>query len=82
MLAAAERGIGSCMIRNFSKEYFEKLAADTGYHPILVIALGYPAEKVELVDVEPGGSLKYYRNGNTNVVPKIKKSDLIIREIQ
>ena len=30
VLAAADRGIGSCMIRNFNKEYFGKLATGTG----------------------------------------------------
>lgn len=82
VLAAAERGIGSCMIRNFNKEYFGKLATGTDYYPVLVIALGYPAERVRIADAEMGASLKYYRDGDTNVVPKIKKSDLTIREIQ
>ena len=81
-LAAAERGIGTCMIRNFKKDYFEKLATGTGYQPILVVALGYPAEDAQVKDAKDGESLKYYRSGNTNVVPKLEKSTLIIREIE
>ena len=82
VLAAAERGIGSCIIRNFNKEYFEKLATGTGYHPALVIALGYPAESIRIVEAQIGDSLKYYRNGNVNFVPKLKVSDLVLRKIQ
>ena len=81
-LAAAEAGVGSCMIRNFSKEYFEKLATGTGYFPVLVIALGYPAEQTAVVDADSSESLKYYKNGNTNFVPKLKLADLILANIE
>ena len=79
-LAVSERGIGSCMIRNFGKEYFEKLATGTGYHPVPVIALGYPAESAKVTDATVSDSLKYYRDGDTNFVPKLGMSDLILRK--
>ena len=81
-LAAAEVGVGSCMIRNFDREYFDKLATGTGYYTALVIALGYPAEQTKIVDADPKDSLKYYKDGNTNVVPKLMLDDLILRNIE
>ena len=80
-LAARELGIGSCMIRNFKKEYFSKLVADERLFPILVIALGYPKEEAQIVDVGAGESLKYYKNENdVNIVPKLELSQLVIKK--
>ena len=82
-LTAREFGIGSCMIRNFDKEYFSKLATGTGYSPILVVALGYPAEEVKIVSAEAHGILKYYKDENdVNVVPKLGMDALIIKNIE
>ena len=80
-LAAAEKGIGACMIRNFNKDYFASLMTEKYKHPILVIALGYPKEVAKIAQVSDGESLKYYKNeSEENIVPKIKLSDLIIKK--
>ena len=80
-LAAAEKGIGSCMIRNFNKEYFSSLESAVGYYPILVIALGYPLENAQIVDVNEGDNLKYYKNdSDVNIVPKLTLSSLLLRK--
>lgn len=62
VLAAAERGIGACIIRNLNKAYFSALACDTGYLPVLVIALGYPVQNVRIVEMDDGKDVKYYLN--------------------
>ncbi len=81
-LSAADMGIGSCMVRNFDKEYFASLVADTGYSPILVIALGYPAECVSIVDAALCDDLKYYKNkDDVNVVPKLTANEMVIKRI-
>ncbi len=83
VLTARELGIGSCMIRNFDKEYFSKLATGTGYSPILVIALGYPAEEVKIVSAETRDCLKYYKDENdVNAVPKLGTDALILKRIK
>lgn len=81
-LAASERSIGACIIRNFNKEYFSSLVAGEFSHPILVIALGYPAEEAKTVEAHGNDSLKYYKDdAETNIVPKLTLSDLIIKKI-
>ena len=71
-LAAAERGIGSCMIRNFDKSYFSDVCGTDGLFVHLVIALGYPAEESKIVDPIAENELKYYINEDgVNIVPKL-----------
>ena len=80
-LSASEMSIGSCMIRNFDKEYFSSLCEGTGYLPNLVIALGFRVEEARIVDLED--SVKYYIDENgVNVVPKIKKSKIILKKFR
>ena len=81
-LAACELGIGACMIRNFNKEYFSGLCEGDYPYPILVIALGYPAEEVKTVEASIKDSLKYYKDEeNVNIVPKLTIEELIINKI-
>ena len=83
VLAAREKGIGACMIRNFDKEYFSCLSAPKRAFPILVIALGYPAEAAEITEGDGNGPLKYYKNeSKVNIVPKLSLSELIIKKYQ
>lgn len=71
-LAAAEKGISSCMIRNFNKEYFAFSLDEKMYYPMLVIALGYADEGTCVVDAKEGESLKYNKkDDNINYVPKL-----------
>ena len=82
-LAACELGIGACMIRNFNKEYFSLLCGKKYSYPILVIALGYPAEEAKTVEVSFGDSLKYYKNDkDVNIVPKLTVEELIVGKIR
>jgi nitroreductase len=78
LLAATEMGLGGICIGAFDHaEIKEALALP--YEPLLVIAIGRPAERIELVECNEGDSLTYYREGNTHYVPKIKVDDLIIK---
>ena len=80
-LAAAEKGIGACMIRNFGKEYFSSLAKGEYAFAQLVIALGYPSESARIVDASMNDSLKYYKNeSEENIVPKLTLSELVIEK--
>ena len=76
-LAACEKGIGACMIRNFKREFFSFSSNGTDYYPILVIALGYPAEEPLIYDAYEGDSLKYSVGDDfVNRVPKLTLIDL------
>ena len=81
LLAAAEKGLGGCMIGSFDKTELKKLLNFPEHvEPKLVIALGKPAEEIILVDPKEDGSVKYYRSedGKTHYVPNRKLEDIIL----
>lgn len=79
LLAATERGIGGCMFRSFSHDVVKSVVGKDSLEPELVIALGYPSEKVEICRVKDG-DIKYYRDENdVHVVPKRSIEELIIK---
>ena len=80
LLTATEVGLGGCIFRSFSSENIERLVDFKGYSPELVIALGYPSERVVLTDVGSDGSIKYYRDKeDVHVVPKRSLDELIVK---
>jgi nitroreductase len=79
LLGAAEQSIGGCMIASFNKnELINTLTIKENLDPLLVIAFGFPSEKVVLEDIESDGSTTYYRDKNdVHHVPKRKVKDII-----
>ncbi len=85
LLAATERGLGGCMIGNFSAgSVREALGLSETLSPMLVVALGEPAEEIQLTEIGPDGDTNYYRDErDVHYVPKRKLSDLVLtREIK
>ena len=80
LLAATEMGLGGCMIGNYNAgKVKEALALDEKYAPMLIVAIGEPAEKIVLKEVEPGERMAYYRDENdVHYVPKRKLKDIVI----
>ncbi len=78
-LGAAALGIGGCIMKSFNREkVIEALSLPANMDPRYVLALGYPAEKVRIVDIKDG-DYKYYRDADdTQCVPKRSVSQLII----
>lgn len=78
-LAAAEKGLASLMIMNFSREALvNALSLDARYRPLLVIALGVSAEKTVLEERREGMP-PYWRDENdTHHVPKWPLEKVII----
>lgn len=81
-LAAAQKGLGTCMIKSFDAEASGILGLDQkGYALQLLIALGQPAadEQVVLEDVGDQHGVKYWRTeGNVHHVPKRSLGDLLV----
>ena len=80
MLKATEMGLGGCILTSFNapslKEYFNLNESIT---PAILLAFGEPNETIHIVDVEDGGSVKYYRDeNNVHYVPKRQTSQLIL----
>ena len=82
LLAAAEKGLGGCMIGNFSPaEVSTVRGLPPHLKPVLVIALGKPDEKIVLTELHPGESHHYYRDENdVHYVPKRPLADLIVKK--
>lgn len=81
LLAATERGLGGCMIRNVQSD---ELLSALGLSPAewrasLVIALGEPIEQVEIVPVGEDGSIRYFRDeAGVHYVPKRALEDIMV----
>ena len=78
LLQATEIGLGGICIGAFERKAIKESLA-LPYDPVLVVAIGRPAEHIELVTVDEGAPLSYYREGGVHYVPKIKTEDLIIK---
>ncbi|MDO4323550.1 MAG: nitroreductase family protein [Lachnospiraceae bacterium] len=80
LLRAAEMGLGGCMIGNFNAgEVKEKLGLAEYLAPMLIVAIGKPAEKVVITEVSEGDSIAYYRDENdVHYVPKRKLEDILL----
>ena len=79
-LAAAEMGLGACILGYFSpKEMTNALRLTENLRPLLVIALGKSIEDIKIVEIEEGESIDYYRDENgVHYVPKRKLNDVIV----
>ena len=80
LLMAAEEELGGCMIGSFDGvKIREDLEIADHLQPMLVVALGKPAETVVLTDVGEDGNTAYYRDENDiHYVPKRSLKDLLI----
>ncbi len=80
LLSATERGLGGCMLGSFDGEKIKsELALADNIQVLLCIALGKPAEKVVLEEMDKDGNVNYYRDeNNTHHVPKRRLEDIII----
>lgn len=77
MLAAQELGIATCCLASFdSKAVTEILSLEDGVEPILVIALGYPAQQSRAVDYTD--DIKYYEDESGSLcVPKLTTEQVL-----
>jgi nitroreductase len=81
LLGAMERGLGGCIIASIQRERLgQELKIPENFKIRLVLALGKPAEKVVLEDIEPGGDISYWRDEQgIHHVPKRKVDELIVK---
>lgn len=82
LLAAVEAGFGGCMLHAFNKAgVAEVLGLGDGVAPLMVIALGRPAEKVVLepLGASPDGSTNYWRDeASVHHVPKRSLEEVLL----
>lgn len=77
LLKATEMGLGGICIGAFNPTAVTEAFA-LPCRPVLVLAIGKPAEQIKLVSVREGENLKYYRENGIHYVPKIALDDLIL----
>lgn len=82
MLGAAEQGIFACRIGSFSNNAVADIfALPDRYKPLLVLALGYPAEEVVLEEMGQDGDIRYWRDTDgVHHVPKRPLSDIVLEQ--
>ena len=77
LLQAVEIGLNGLCLMSFDKEKIvENLSLP--YEPLVVLAIGKSAEKIEVVDIPADGDRSYYRKDGVHYVPKVVVDDLII----
>ena len=77
LLQAVEMGLnGLCMMDFDAAGLVGSLQLP--YNPLLVVAIGKSAEKIQLVDIKEVDDHSYYREGGVHYVPKVVVEDLII----
>lgn len=80
MLGAIEKELGGCIIRALNrKKIAEVLNLSDDYIIHMALAIGKPAQKVIVEDINEGDDIKYWMDEDkTHHVPKIILDDLII----
>lgn len=78
LLQAVEIGLGGICIGAFDHAALRD-ELNLPYEPLLVLAIGRPAENIVLCDCHVGDNLNYYRDGATHYVPKITTDNLILK---
>jgi nitroreductase len=81
MLAAAERGLGACILGALKRQPLRAaLRLDARYEILLVLALGRAAETVVIDELPDTGDTSYYRDEmGRHHVPKRRVADLILQ---
>lgn len=80
LLAAVEKGLGGCILASVQRDKLAKLLGlPSQYEILIVVALGKPKEQVQLEEMQPDGSVKYWRDEQqVHHVPKRALQDIIL----
>lgn len=80
-LRAHEEGLGGVIIASFeAKKLAAVLDLPEGLEPLMIIALGIPAEDARVCDMPASGKTAYYRDADgVNCVPKRALEDVLVK---
>ena len=78
LLRATELGLNGICIGAFNKDAVRELLALQS-EPLLILAIGRGAERIELTEITADESHTYYRRDGVHYVPKVRLDDLIIK---
>lgn len=77
LLKAVDMGLNGIIILNFKAEEIRQ-ALNLPLKPLAVIGLGKGTDRIFLLPVHKGDSLKYYRRDGVHFVPKLTAGDLLV----
>lgn len=77
LLKAVEMGLNGLIIGAFNKEKLRE-SFSLPLQPLMVLAIGKGAERIELVPTSADAPRAYYREGGVHYVPKVRASELIL----
>ena len=77
LLRATEMGLNGICIGAFDRDAIRK-AFELRWEPLLILAIGKGAERIELVEIGAEDDRTYYRKEGVHCVPKILPKELII----
>ena len=77
LLQAVEIGLNGLCILSFDKQGITD-ALGLGLEPLMLVAIGKSAEKIQLVDIKEDDDHSYYRENGVHCVSKVVVDDLLI----
>lgn len=77
LLKATEMGLNGICIGAFNAQAITEALA-LPYPPLLILAIGKGAERIQLTEIAENDSYTYYRQEGVHYVPKVKLDDLVI----
>ena len=78
LLQAVEMGLGGICIGAFDHAAV-KASLELEREPLLIVAIGRPAERISLTEIGADDDHNYYRRDGVHYVPKVRLDDLIIK---
>lgn len=78
LLQATEIGLNGICIGAFDHEAVQK-SLELPYEPLLIVAIGKGAEKIQMVGISEEESHNYYRQDGVHFVPKLPLDKIILK---
>ena len=78
LLQATEIGLNGICIGAFDHAAVQQ-SLELQYEPLLIVAIGKGAEKIQMVDISEGESHNYYRQDGVHFVPKLPLDKIVIK---
>lgn len=78
LLQATEIGLNGICIGAFDHEAVQK-SLELPYEPLLIVAIGKGAEKIQMVGISEGESHNYYRQDGVHFVPKLPLDKIVLK---
>ena len=78
LLQATEIGLNGICIGAFDHEAVQK-SLELPYEPLLIVAIGKGAEKIQMVGISEDESHNYYRQDGVHFVPKLPLEKIVLK---